>query len=49
MTLILVSHSAEQVNKFCDQYLRLEHGRVVEEGRMDKSVDASTSAMPATI
>lgn len=32
MTLILVSHSPEQVNKFCDQYVRLDQGRVVEEG-----------------
>ncbi|WP_075322352.1 ABC transporter ATP-binding protein [Acidithiobacillus albertensis] len=30
MTLILVSHSPEQVNKFCDQFIRLDHGRVVE-------------------
>jgi ABC-2 type transport system ATP-binding protein/lipopolysaccharide transport system ATP-binding protein len=34
MTLILVSHSREQVEKFCDQYVRLEHGRVVESGRV---------------
>jgi ABC-2 type transport system ATP-binding protein/lipopolysaccharide transport system ATP-binding protein len=37
MTLILVSHSPEQVNKFCDQFIRLEHGRVVEEGRIARS------------
>ena len=49
MTLILVSHSAEQVRKFCDQYVRLDQGRVVEEGRIDKSVIASTSAIPATM
>ena len=49
MTLILVSHSSEQVNKFCDQYVRLDQGRVVEAGRMDKGLDASNSAMPATI
>ncbi|MDD3761420.1 MAG: ABC transporter ATP-binding protein [Acidithiobacillus sp.] len=34
MTLILVSHSPEQVERFCDQYIRLDHGRVVESGRM---------------
>lgn len=34
MTLLLVSHSREQVEKFCDLYIRLEHGRVVESGRM---------------
>ena len=32
MTLILVSHSLEQVKQFCDRYVRLERGRVVEEG-----------------
>ncbi|MGC9217504.1 ABC transporter ATP-binding protein, partial [Acidithiobacillus sp.] len=37
MTLILVSHSREQVNKFCDQFVRLEHGRVVETGRLEQS------------
>ena len=37
MTLILVSHSSEQVSKFCDQYVRLDQGRVVEEGRIDKN------------
>jgi ABC-type polysaccharide/polyol phosphate transport system ATPase subunit len=37
MTLILVSHSREQVNKFCDQFVRLEHGRMVETGRVEQS------------
>ena len=32
MTLILVSHSMEQVNQFCDRYVRLEAGCVVDEG-----------------
>ena len=36
MTLILVSHSPEQVNKFCDQFVRLDQGRVVEEGRISR-------------
>ncbi|WP_308389706.1 ABC transporter ATP-binding protein [Acidithiobacillus sp. AMEEHan] len=35
MTLLLVSHSKDQVNKFCDQFVRLEHGRVVESGRIE--------------
>ena len=30
MTLILVSHSMEQVRRFCDRYIRLEHGQIVE-------------------
>jgi len=37
MTLILVSHSPEQVEKFCDQFVRLDQGRVVEEGRIMQS------------
>ncbi len=32
MTLILVSHSQYQVNKFCDQFLRLDQGIMVECG-----------------
>lgn len=39
MTLILVSHSHEQVEKFCDQYVRLEHGRMVESGRISAAID----------
>ena len=37
MTLILVSHSMEQVNQFCDRYVRLEAGCVVEEGDLNRS------------
>jgi ABC-2 type transport system ATP-binding protein/lipopolysaccharide transport system ATP-binding protein len=37
MTLILVSHSREQVIKFCDLFIRLEHGQVVESGRFPQS------------
>jgi ABC-type polysaccharide/polyol phosphate transport system ATPase subunit len=49
MTLILVSHSSEQVSKFCDQYVRLDQGRVVEEGRIDKNTPTpSITAIPAT-
>lgn len=32
MTLILVSHSMEQVNRFCDRFIRLEHGRMTDTG-----------------
>ncbi|MBU2761837.1 ABC transporter ATP-binding protein [Acidithiobacillus caldus] len=38
MTLILVSHNREQVAKFCDQYVRLERGRIVEAGRVASSM-----------
>lgn len=43
MTLILVSHSMEQVNKFCDWFVRLEHGRVTDSGLTEReslTVDA---------
>jgi len=36
MSLILVSHSMEQVNNFCDKYLRLDEGKVVAEGATRK-------------
>ncbi|MBU2755333.1 ABC transporter ATP-binding protein [Acidithiobacillus sp. CV18-2] len=32
MTLILVSHSQEQVKRFCDHFIRLDHGKIVETG-----------------
>ncbi|WP_226860460.1 ABC transporter ATP-binding protein [Acidithiobacillus thiooxidans] len=32
MSLILVSHSQEQVEKFCDQFVRLEKGNIVDLG-----------------
>jgi len=36
MTLILVSHSMEQVNTFCDRFVRLQRGIVTEIGDTDK-------------
>lgn len=33
MTLLLVSHSQGQVAQFCDRFICLEHGKVIEEGR----------------
>lgn len=32
MTLILVSHNRLQIETFCTQFIRLDHGRVVESG-----------------
>ena len=32
MSLVLVSHSQEQVNIFCDNVIRLDHGAVAEYG-----------------
>ncbi|UEO00997.1 ABC transporter ATP-binding protein [Acidiferrobacter thiooxydans] len=45
MTLLLVSHSPDQVNKFCDYYVRLDKGRVIEEGRITHK-DARPAATP---
>ena len=45
MTLILVSHSKEQVNKFCDQFVRLEYGRVVETGRLQQDPKESARCL----
>ena len=36
MTLILVSHSSEQVQRFCDKFVRLECGQLVEAGVVKK-------------
>ncbi len=38
MTLILVSHSVEQVNYFCDQFLRLDQGIMIETWRLIDTV-----------
>lgn len=32
MTLILVSHAEQQVAQFCDRFVRLDRGRIVEQG-----------------
>ncbi|HYW75703.1 MAG TPA: ABC transporter ATP-binding protein [Gammaproteobacteria bacterium] len=45
LTLILVSHSKEQVAQFCDRYIRLEHGRVVEEGQTKGMRKATKSSV----
>ncbi len=37
MSLILVSHSRDQVNKFCDHFVRLEHGKEIESGVIKKT------------
>ncbi|MGH2482288.1 MAG: ABC transporter ATP-binding protein [Ktedonobacteraceae bacterium] len=40
MTLVLVSHMQEQVDTFCDTYLKLAKGRVIEQGRTQPPVVA---------
>lgn len=37
MTLILVSHVMEQIQTFCNSYIRLEKGMIVERGEVQKS------------
>ena len=46
MTLVLVSHSPEQVNKFCNSFVRLEHGSLIETGITSKT--SCSSGSPAT-
>ena len=36
MSLILVSHSMDQVNKFCDHFVRLDCGRIIDCGLTEK-------------
>ncbi|WP_123105564.1 ABC transporter ATP-binding protein [Acidithiobacillus sulfuriphilus] len=42
MTLILVSHSTQQVQRFCDKFVRLEYGRLVETGDVKKNSPDAT-------
>ncbi len=39
MTLMLVSHSMEQVNAFCDRFVRLENGRMISAGITERHND----------
>lgn len=32
LTLVLVTHSDEQAKQFCKRFIRLDHGKIVEEG-----------------
>ena len=49
MTLLLVSHNPEQVNQFCDYYVRLEKGQVVDEGRITQKDTKTTPTPSATV
>ncbi|MBU2844319.1 ABC transporter ATP-binding protein [Acidithiobacillus ferriphilus] len=44
MSLILVSHSQEQVDKFCDHHIRLDHGIMIKNDKIIhlKSIDKIT-------
>lgn len=48
MSLILVSHSRDQINKFCDHFIRLEHGKEIESGIIEKALSNNPS-QPTTI
>ena len=37
MSLILVSHSQEQVEIFCDNFVKLNHGVIVEQGTVNRN------------
>ncbi|MDA8119355.1 MAG: ABC transporter ATP-binding protein [Gammaproteobacteria bacterium] len=49
MTLLLVSHNPAQVNQFCDYYVRLEKGHVVDEGRIARKSAKPTAAHPVSV
>jgi ABC-2 type transport system ATP-binding protein/lipopolysaccharide transport system ATP-binding protein len=49
MTLLLVSHNPVQVNQFCDYYVRLEKGHVVDEGRIAHKSAKPAAATPASV
>jgi homopolymeric O-antigen transport system ATP-binding protein len=40
MTLVLVSHVQEQINTFCDRYLKFAKGRLIEQGRTQPAATA---------
>ncbi|HYW76126.1 MAG TPA: ABC transporter ATP-binding protein [Gammaproteobacteria bacterium] len=48
MTLVLVSHSFQLVRQFCDDYVQLKGGRVVEAGSLDELADSTDGSVPAS-
>ncbi len=40
MTLVLVSHSEEQVVEFCDHYICMQQGRIVQQGPVSELVNS---------
>ena len=44
MMLIFVLHSRERVDNFCDQFVWLEHGQVVESSRLPQASNAVAHA-----
>ena len=47
MTLLFVSHSTQQVARFCDRYLRLDRGKVVAEGPTQELLETPKRAVKA--
>lgn len=47
MTLILVSHSMEQVRTFCNEFIRLERGQIVETGSLNGAAVATAAGISA--
>lgn len=39
-TIILVTHSMENVRRFCDRAILIEHGKIIKEGNPDQVADA---------
>ncbi|WP_199406792.1 ABC transporter ATP-binding protein [Chromobacterium sp. ATCC 53434] len=37
MALILVTHAKEQAAKFCDRFIQLDHGKVIDQGSFDQN------------
>ena len=40
LTILLVSHSPEQVNTFCERFIRLDHGVVVDQGLTERGTNS---------
>jgi lipopolysaccharide transport system ATP-binding protein len=39
MTIILVSHSTEEIRRLCDRVIWLESGKIVKDGEPDPIID----------
>ena len=46
-TVILVSHSMEQIKKYCQRVLLLEHGKVLFDGNTQEGTDIFTKMIAA--
>jgi ABC-type polysaccharide/polyol phosphate transport system ATPase subunit len=46
MTIVVVSHSAETINSFCDRAIWMDHGRLVSDGPAKSVVDEYMATVP---